>query len=77
MKGGLLIAACIGIDLRSTMDMDATIINYPISEVTLRKAVAEIMAINLDDDVEFSLVVIEPIRKDDLYGGFRVSIQAD
>lgn len=31
LKGGMLIAAIVGIDNRSTMDMDATIKNYPIT----------------------------------------------
>ena len=31
LKGGMLIAALVGIDNRSTMDMDATIKNYPIT----------------------------------------------
>ena len=31
LKGGMLIAALVGIDNRATMDMDATIKNYPIN----------------------------------------------
>ena len=31
LKGGMLIASIVGIDSRSTMDMDATVKNYPIS----------------------------------------------
>ena len=35
LKGGMLIAAMVGIDTRSTMDMDATIRGIPLSEATL------------------------------------------
>ena len=42
LKGGMLIAALVGIDNRSTMDMDATIRNYPISVESLTQAIKEI-----------------------------------
>ena len=32
LKGGLLIASMIGIQSRTTMDMDATVRNYPMTE---------------------------------------------
>jgi predicted nucleotidyltransferase component of viral defense system len=76
LKDGMLIAAIVGIDNRSTMDMDATIKNYPISIDSLTKAITEICNIEINDDVNFSFTDIEPIRDDDLYGGYRVSIQA-
>lgn len=77
LKGGMLIAAIVGIDNRSTMDMDATIKNYPISIDSLTKAITEICDIDINDDVHFSLTGIESIRDDDMYGGFRVGIRAD
>lgn len=77
LKGGMLIAAIVGIDNRSTMDMDATIKNYPITIDSLTKAVTEICNIEINDDVNFSFTGIEPIRDDDIYGGYRVSIKAD
>jgi nucleotidyltransferase AbiEii toxin of type IV toxin-antitoxin system len=39
LKGGMLIAAIVGVDNRSTMDMDATIKNYPISIDSLTEAI--------------------------------------
>lgn len=77
LKGGMLIAALVGIDNRSTMDMDATIKNYPITIDSLTKAITEIFNIEVDDDVNFSFMGIEPIRDDDIYGGYRVGIKAD
>lgn len=76
LKGGMLIAAIIGIDNRSTMDMDATIKGYPLNEEALSLAIKEICEINVDDDVKFSFVKVESIREDDEYGGFRVSIES-
>ncbi len=77
LKGGMLIAAIVGIDNRSTMDMDATIKNYPIAIGSLTKAITEICNIEMEDDVNFSFMGIEPIRDDDIYGGYRVGIKAD
>lgn len=74
LKGGILIAALVGIDNRATMDMDATIKNYPINVESLTNAINEICSIIIDDDVSFSLSGIEAIRDDDAYGGYRVSI---
>ncbi|TCP97854.1 nucleotidyl transferase AbiEii/AbiGii toxin family protein [Serpentinicella alkaliphila] len=77
LKGGMLIAAIVGIDNRATMDMDATIKNYPLNAESLSKAIADICSVALDDDVKFSFLGTEAIREDDAYGGFRASIQAD
>lgn len=77
LKGGILIASIVGIDKRSTMDMDATIKNYPLDITSLSKAVKNICDIVIQDNVKFEYLGIEPIRKDDAYGGFRVSLQAN
>ncbi|SCZ78551.1 nucleotidyl transferase AbiEii/AbiGii toxin family protein [Acidaminobacter hydrogenoformans] len=70
LKGGILIAALVGIANRATMDMDATIKNYPINVESLTKAIKEICSITIDDEVEFTFSGIEAIREDDVYGGF-------
>ena len=77
LKGGILIAALVGIDNRATMDMDTTIKNYPINVGSLRKAIKEICSINVEDGVSFSFLNIEAIRDDDAYGGYRVSIVSE
>jgi len=76
LKGGMLIASMVGISNRTTMDMDATLRGYPLSEETLREALSEICAIQLDDEVTLVLDHIIPIREDDEYGGYRVAIIA-
>jgi len=76
LKGGFLIASLVGIDSRTTMDMDATVMGFPLSEETLENAMAEIYAIQLDDDVTLTLNGIAPIRGDDEYGGFRAALSA-
>jgi predicted nucleotidyltransferase component of viral defense system len=76
LKGGLLIAAFVGIENRSTMDLDITLKNYPLNITTLTKAIKSIVTIDIDDGVTFSISEVEPIREDDMYGGFRVSVIA-
>lgn len=76
LKGGLLVAALVGIDNRATMDMDVTIKSYPINIESVTKAIKEICSIVIDDDVSFSFSGIGAIR-DDAYGGYRVSIVSE
>ena len=76
IKGGMLIAAIVGLDTRSTMDLDTTLKNLPLTEEKVMEAVKNICEINLGDDVNFETVSIAPIRKDDRYGGFCVRLNA-
>lgn len=76
LKGGMLIASMVGINSRTTMDMDATLRGYPLTEKAIQEALSEICAIPLGDEVTLELDHIAPIRDDDEYGGFRVAIIA-
>jgi len=75
-KGGALIAAIIGVDLRSTMDIDVTLKNLPLNEDSLNKLVGEICSLDIQDNVLLKMGSIKPIRFDDPYGGYRVKITA-
>lgn len=72
----MLIASIVGISSRTTMDMDTTLRGYPLTEDAIREAFREICAIQLEDNVTLQLEHIVPIREDDEYGGFRVSLVA-
>lgn len=76
LKGGMLIASMVGISNRTTMDMDATLRGYPLSEETIRVVFSEICAIPMEDEVTLTLDRILPIREEDEYGGYRVAIVA-
>lgn len=77
LKGGILIADLVGVENRSTMDMDTTIKNLPMTEESLSKAIKEISNVEIDDNVHFTFIAIKAIRGDDEYGGFRVRLDAD
>lgn len=49
LKGGLLISSLIGVDMRSTMDMDATIQGLPVNEVTITSIIREILEMFIVD----------------------------
>lgn len=65
VKGGMLIAAIVGLDTRSTMDLDLTLRRLTLSEQEIAEAINNISNIDLNDDVGFDMVSIQPIRKDD------------
>lgn len=76
LKGGMLVAAIVGLDNRATMDLDTTLKNLPLTPEAIRIALEEICAVPSDDGVTFELGTISPIREDDIYGGYRVALTA-
>lgn len=76
LKGGMLVAAMVGLDNRATMDLDATLKNLPLTPVAIQTALEAVCAIAVDDGVAFEVGAITPIRDDDIYGGYQVSLTA-
>lgn len=76
LKGGMLISSIIGIDNRSTMDMDTTIKGFKLDKENLTDILQEIIKIDIGDNIKFEIIDIENIREDDDYGGLRIHLQA-
>ena len=76
LKGGLLVATIVGLDNRATMDMDVTLNNLPLTPEAICGALEDVRNIVLDDGVVFEIGTFSPIRKDDIYGGYRVMLNA-
>jgi predicted nucleotidyltransferase component of viral defense system len=74
LKGGMLIAAIVGLDNRSTMDLDTTLRHLALTEENIRSAMETICNGSANDDVLFRVGAIQPIRPDDLYGGYRAAL---
>ena len=74
LKGGLLISSLIGVDMRSTMDMDTTLKGIPLNEESISNILNEILAIEIDADIEYKLIKLSPIRQEDVYEDFCASI---
>lgn len=77
LKGGMLISAMLGIDSRTTMDMDTTIKGFPLTEENINKIMQEICEIKIEDNVSFKVNNTELIREDDDYGGYRITFEAN
>lgn len=69
LKGGLLLSAMIGIQSRSTRDMDISIKGIDVSKEKMLSVLNEILSIDINDKVKFKVVNITDIREDDEYGG--------
>ena len=77
LKGGLLLSSMMGIDNRTTMDMDTSLKGIKLEDKSIRKILSEILSIDIKDGVVFELSSSAPIREeDDEYGGYRYKIVA-
>lgn len=76
LKGGMLIASMVGIENRSTMDIDATLKNYNLFLYDVKKLVENIIAIPMDDRVTFTLKGVENIMEETEYPGIRLKLDA-
>lgn len=77
LKGGMLISAMLGIDSRTTMDIDTTVKGFSLTEENINTIMNEICNIDLKDDVTLKIKKIELIREDDDYGGYRITFEAN
>ena len=76
LKGGMLISAMLGIDSRTTMDMDTTIKGLLLTEENITNIMNEICNIEIDDNVTFKINKVDLIREEDDYGGYRITFEA-
>lgn len=76
LKGGMLISAMLGIDSRTTMDMDTTIKGFPLTKDNITNIMDEMCNIEIDDNVTLKINKVELIREDDDYGGYRITFEA-
>lgn len=56
--------------------MDTTLKNLPLTPEAIRSALKDVCDIAFDDGVIFEIGTISPIREDDIYGGYRVMLNA-
>ncbi|WP_248921625.1 nucleotidyl transferase AbiEii/AbiGii toxin family protein [Olsenella intestinalis] len=77
VKGGMLISSLVGVDRRSTKDLDTTVRGFPLTHENAERAFREIAAVEADDDFSFEFVRTEDIRETDDYQGIRVHLLAN
>lgn len=76
LKGGLLLSSIMGIDTRTTMDMDTCIKGINLDDTQLYEVLNEILSIDVNDNIKFYIKNSKPIREDDDYGGLKYNLLA-
>lgn len=76
LKGGLLLSSIMGIDTRTTMDMDTCIKGIDLTDEQLYAVLQEILNIDVNDGVKFEIRNSQPIREEDDYGGLKYNLLA-
>lgn len=76
LKGGLFLSSILGIDTRSTMDIDFYLRKVSMEKEKIIEMIHEIASINIKDGIQFKVVGSSEIRENDLYGGFQVVLLA-
>ncbi|QRI44009.1 hypothetical protein [Mycoplasma phage sp.] len=74
-KGGLLISSLLGIENRTTMDIDTTVRNITFSKENINSIISDILKIDVNDNIQMKIWKIENIMKTRDNPGFRVIIE--
>lgn len=75
LKGGMLVAAMVRLDARSTMDIDATVKGATVSVGEVEKMIESIISVSMVDGVEFRVKRVSEIMDEAEYPGIRVSME--
>ena len=75
LKGGMLVASILGVNLRATMDIDTTVKALPLNGRDIEKIILEICGIPLNDNITFRIIKIENIMDEFEYPGVRIHME--
>ena len=75
LKGGFLVSSLVGVDMRSTMDVDTTVKSLPLNKRSAQKILEEIIAVKLEDGVAFRITKVQDIMEGHEYEGIRFMIE--
>ena len=76
IKGGLLLSSIMGINLRTTIDMDTNITGINLDKEELLKILNEVLNMDIGDNVTFKIEKVEDIKQEEYYGGYQFEIIA-
>lgn len=74
IKGGFLLSQLFGIHNRSTTDIDYALQNQRLTKDNVLNMINNVISIDLDDNIKFSIKSIDSIREEDIYGGYRITL---
>ena len=76
LKGGMLVAAIVGLDTRATLDIDTTIKSINLSKEKAERIVNEIIAVDINDGMRFQISRITDIMEKHEYPGIRIVLHS-
>lgn len=76
LKGGMLVAAVVGLDTRATMDIDTTVKSLDLNRENATRIVEDIISIELPDGVRFRITKAADIMEEHDYPGIRFMLEA-
>ncbi|MBQ7501904.1 nucleotidyl transferase AbiEii/AbiGii toxin family protein [bacterium] len=76
LKGGMLVAAIVGLDTRSTLDIDTTVKALELSKTNAVSVIENVIAAEIPDGVHFQITKITDIMEEHDYPGLRVMMEA-
>ena len=74
LKGGMLVAVIVGLDVRSTVELGGTVKREKDNEKEVENVMSAIVSVPIDDGVKFQLKSISEIMDEAEYPGIRVSM---
>lgn len=77
LKGGMLVASIVGVDMRATMDIDTTVKALSLKEQDARAIIEKICAVHVEDGVTFKITSVKEIMEEFDYPGIRMMIEAN
>ena len=75
LKGGMLAASLIGVNLRTTMDIDTSVKGLPLNEEDAKRFISDIASIDIGDGVSFEIKQTERIMDEFDYPGVRLYLE--
>ena len=75
LKGGMLVAAIVGLDSRATMDIDTTVKSLHLDMENARRIIEEIIAVEIPDGVNFNITKATDIMEEHDYSGIRFMLE--
>ena len=76
LKGGMLVAAVVGLEARATMDIDTTVKSLPLTMEDARKVVEDVIQVYVPDGVSFRITRVMDIMEGHDYPGIRFMLEA-
>lgn len=76
LKGGFLLSSILGLDSRTTIDLDTSVTGIPLSIDKIVPIIEEIINIAVNDNIKFSYDGYETIIENSIYTGLKIKLTA-